>query len=34
MSEPYRVISALPTGTAFARFLMVKAAAAGTPTPN
>ena len=29
MSEPYRVVSALPTGTAFARFLMVKAAARG-----
>ena len=29
MSEPYRVVSALPTGTAFSRFLMVKAAARG-----
>ena len=29
MSEPYRVVSALPTGTAFSRYLMVKAAAAG-----
>jgi hypothetical protein len=29
MSEPYRVVSALPTGTAFSRFLMVKAAAGG-----
>ena len=29
MSEPYRVISALPNGTAFARFVMVKAAAGG-----
>ena len=29
MSEPYRVVSALPTGTAFARYLMVKAVAAG-----
>ena len=29
MSEPYRVVSALPTGTAFARYLMVKAAAQG-----
>jgi HK97 family phage major capsid protein len=29
MPEPYRVVSALPTGTAFARFLMVKATARG-----
>ena len=29
MSEPHRVISALPSGTAFARLVMVKAAAAG-----
>ena len=29
MSEPYRVVSALPPGTAFSRYLMVKAAAAG-----
>jgi HK97 family phage major capsid protein len=29
MPEPYRVVSALPTGTAFSRFLMVKAAGRG-----
>ena len=29
MPEPYRVVSALPTGTAFSRYLMVKAAARG-----
>lgn len=29
MPEPYRVVSALPTGTAFSRFVMVKAAARG-----
>jgi HK97 family phage major capsid protein len=29
MSEPYRVVSALPTGTAFSRYLMVKAAGRG-----
>ena len=29
MPEPYRVVSALPSGTAFSRFVMVKAAAAG-----
>ena len=29
MPEPYRVVSALPSGTAFTRFLMVKAAARG-----
>ena len=29
MSEPYRVVSALPSGTAFARYLMVRALAQG-----
>ena len=29
MPEPYRTVSALPTGTAFSRYLMVKAAARG-----
>ena len=29
MSEPYRVVSALPTGTALSRYLMVKALAQG-----
>ena len=29
MPEPYRVVNALPSGTAFSRFLMVKAAARG-----
>ena len=29
MSEPYRVVSALPSGTAFARYVMVKALAQG-----
>ena len=28
MSEPYRVVSALPTGTAFSRYFMVKAVGA------